>query len=114
MEVKGQKAKREGQTGAFECGVGLVAMATGWVPNNWKENGREGEGACGPKDKAGPAGVGGAKRGYLTQQRELAGAQMPSPGEEGRMAPGGEAVPRPGQAGSQRGANGEELACQGN
>lgn len=60
----------------------------------------------GPKDKARQGQAGntvGARCGCQTQQWELAGAQVPSPGKERRMTPG-EAMPRPSRGRKSKGS----------
>lgn len=108
-EVKGQKAKREGQTRACKYGVGLGPWLLGGSQATGRRRAGRGRGRgrggrswpVAPKTgEAGPGrGTWGASRGRLTQQWELAGAQMPSPGE-GRRCQGHA------EAGSPKEANG--------
>lgn len=78
-----------------------------WVGHAWDEKGRDQRGKSRPmatKARSGQAGgTAEARHGCLTQQWELAGVQMPSPGKEGRMTPGGEAMPRPSQGRKSKG-----------
>lgn len=76
VEVKGQKAKEGGAARACPYQVGLVAMATGWILDYWKDS-REGTGRAGGIVACGP------RRGCLTQPWEPAGAQVPSQGRRG-------------------------------